>query len=458
MQRRNFLKSSLAAVGSSVALQRDAFSQEEEKPPSEAGGNPFLEVEDLKIAFLGLGAQGRTLLDAVMPLPDIRIVALCDSWPFRLRAAEYYLEMYDRPAATYDDYRTLLEEETSLDAVIVATPDFCHPEQTIACLEAGAAVYCEPLMADTLEGARSMVEASCRTGVPLQVGHQRRSSPLYRYVLEKLVHRANLFGRWTHLETRWNRPLESPAGWPRRHEMPEKKLETLGYADMHQYCNWRYFRKYSAGECAFHLAQQLDVADWFFDTVPESLLADGGNDVRADRENPDHLSTLVDYPMPEGTLQTNGQVVLTSSGGFDRNFEHFLGLDGSVQMTENPDWTRIFREPYAPDWNTVLKQGDLVPAAGKTPSSNQPGEGFLVSETSKLTCYRVPIVLESPVSGPHLENFFAAVRGKQQLHAPGEAAFRATALALSAREAGEKGRKKVFTSDDFQFAGDHTHR
>jgi predicted dehydrogenase len=452
MQRRDFLKSSLAAAGSAWTIVECARAEEEKNvsPEEKSAGNPFLEVEDLQVAFLGLGAQGRTLLDAVMPLSGIRIAALCDAWPFRLRAAEYYLQMYDRPAATYTDYRTMLEKEKSLDAVIIATPDFCHAEQTVACLEAGKAVYCEAVMADTLEGARSMVRASRRTKLPLQIGHQRRSSPLYRHVLEKLIRGARLFGRLTHLETRWNRPLESPAGWPRRHEMSEKQLQKLGYENMHQYCNWRYFRKYSPGACAFHLAQQLDVADWFLETAPEGLIADGGNDVYTDRENPDNLSVLLDYPMSEGMLRANSQVVLTSSGGFDRNFEHFLGLDGSVQMTENPDWTRIFREPYAPEWNTILGQGDLVAVGGEEPSSGDPSGGFVVSETSTLTCYRVPIVLESSVYQPHLENFFAAVRAEQTLHAPAETAYRATVPALRSRREDAREKRVKLAQSDFR--------
>ena len=71
----------------------------------------------------------------------------------------------------YADHREMLGAEKDLDAVIIATPDWVHAEQAIACLNAGVHVYCEKEMSNTIEGARSMVEgrpagrASCSRSV-----------------------------------------------------------------------------------------------------------------------------------------------------------------------------------------------------------------------------------------------------------------------------------------------------
>ena len=71
----------------------------------------------------------------------------------------------------------MLANETDLDAVIIATPDFWHAQHTIDCLEAGINVYCEKEMSTTLENAKRMVLTSRETGKLLQIGHQRRSHP-----------------------------------------------------------------------------------------------------------------------------------------------------------------------------------------------------------------------------------------------------------------------------------------
>ena len=47
-----------------------------------------------------------------------------------------------RPAV-YENYEEMLEKEPSIEAVIIATPDFWHAPHTIACLQAGKHVYCE---------------------------------------------------------------------------------------------------------------------------------------------------------------------------------------------------------------------------------------------------------------------------------------------------------------------------
>ena len=58
----------------------------------------------------------------------------------------------------------MLDKEKDLQAVIIATPDFWHSEQTVACLKKGLHVYCEKEMSNTLEGARKMVLAAKETG------------------------------------------------------------------------------------------------------------------------------------------------------------------------------------------------------------------------------------------------------------------------------------------------------
>ena len=79
----------------------------------------------------------------------------------------------------------------------MATPDFWHAPITNACLKAGLHVYCEKMMSNTIEGARSMVQTMRETGKLLQIGHQRRSNPRYIFALNRLVHDAKICGRLT---------------------------------------------------------------------------------------------------------------------------------------------------------------------------------------------------------------------------------------------------------------------
>ena len=80
----------------------------------------------------------------------------------------------------------MLEKEKGLDAVLIASPDFLHSPMTVDALSAGKHVYCEKLMSNTVEGARSMVKASQDSGNLLQIGHQRRQ-PRYLQLKRNLL-------------------------------------------------------------------------------------------------------------------------------------------------------------------------------------------------------------------------------------------------------------------------------
>ena len=63
------------------------------------------------------------------------IAAIADTNPDALREFGDFFHVPE--AHRYADYREMLAKETDLDAVIIASPDFVHAEQTIACLKAG---------------------------------------------------------------------------------------------------------------------------------------------------------------------------------------------------------------------------------------------------------------------------------------------------------------------------------
>lgn len=105
---------------------------------------------------------------------NARLVALCDPNPEILETARAAMNLDQKDC--YADYRGLLARG-DVDAVIVASPDQFHCEQTIAALESGRHVLCEKPMAIDLQECKKMVEASRRTGYKLMVGQIGRYAP-----------------------------------------------------------------------------------------------------------------------------------------------------------------------------------------------------------------------------------------------------------------------------------------
>ena len=185
LSRRDFVKST-AAVGVGLVMGLPVLAQQAAKASN----------TELAVAIIGPGSQGRNLLTKCLKIPGIRFVAVCDIWPYHQKYAANILKKYDQPVNIYEDYRVMLGQEKQLDAVIIATPDWVHAEQSVACLRAGKHVYCEKEMSNSLAGARQMVQAARETGKQLQIGHQRRSNPRYWHAL-KLMSKDKVLGHLT---------------------------------------------------------------------------------------------------------------------------------------------------------------------------------------------------------------------------------------------------------------------
>src|SRR5262245_1720752 len=195
ISRRDFVRTTTAA-GAGLVLAPAAKSL--------AGGSPN---DRLNVALIGFGAQGRVLLESLLKIDGIQLVAVCDIWDYARTSAERYLKTFGVPVRAYENFEDLLAKEKDLQAVIVAVPDFWHAPITNACLRAGLNVYCEKMMSNTIEGARSMVQTMRETGKLLQIGHQRRSNPRYVFALNRLLSEAKICGRLTAANAQWNRAV-----------------------------------------------------------------------------------------------------------------------------------------------------------------------------------------------------------------------------------------------------------
>jgi predicted dehydrogenase len=342
--------------------------------------------------------------------------------------------------------------------VIVATPDFAHAEHANACLKAGLHVYCEAMMANTIDEARSMVRTMRQTGKLLQIGYQRRSNPRYQHAYRPLLKTAELPGQLTHVSAQCAHRVKEDLGWPKKFAIPDDQLRQYGYASMNEFRNWRFFKKHGGGPFAEFASHQIDVANWYLEVLPKSVVATGGVDFYKDHQWYDNVMAVLEYPAAAGTVRALFQVLTTTSAG-GGNSEHFMGTEGSIRVSENAKWTKIYHEPYAPDWDRWTELNYIV----KTPSpaaqavqaaaaaSSQPVDPHVIrsQETGQVVGYDVPVVVDKPPWQPHLENFFDAVRGKTKLTCPADVAFPTEVLVRKVNEAVEARKAIDLKADDF---------
>jgi myo-inositol 2-dehydrogenase/D-chiro-inositol 1-dehydrogenase len=125
----------------------------------------------LRVALLGAGLMGRfhacTL--AVMPEAELVRVVDADRSTAERVAAEVGSDHGDDPEQAFGD--------ASIDSVAIASPAASHADLIRRAIAAGKAVFCEKPLALELADARSLVEAVAGSGLPFQIGFQRRFDP-----------------------------------------------------------------------------------------------------------------------------------------------------------------------------------------------------------------------------------------------------------------------------------------
>jgi predicted dehydrogenase len=421
LSRRSFLKTSTAA-GAALAWGSVAPA---------FGINPG--PAQVKVALLGVGAQGQVLMEAALRIPYVRFVAVCDIWDYRRTYGERYLKKSGHDVRAYTDVEDMLAKEKDLDAVLVATPDFWHAPHSIACMKAGKHVYCEKMMSNTIEGARSMVKAMRETGKLLQIGHQRRSNPRYLFALNRLIREAGITGRITAANAQWNRAVTKDLGWPKNATIPPAVLARYGFSDMHTFRNWRWFRRYGGGPLSDLGAHQIDIFNWFFGGPPKTIMASGGVDYYQNHEWYDQAMVIYEYATPAGPARAFYQVLTTTSSG-GGYWESFMGIDGTLKISENPSYSAVFREAHAPSWENWVRRNYL--AQTKAPAvAESEARKVDARETAALVAYKIPVVFNKAIHQPHLENFFLAVQGKGTLNCPADEALASEMAVYKASEA-----------------------
>ena len=129
-------------------------------------------MRKVKVGIIGCGgiANGKHM-PSLTKIPEVEIVAFCDI--VEEKAVESAKKFGTEDAKVYVDYKELLKDE-SIEVVHVCTPNRSHAFITVDALEAGKHVMCEKPMAKTYAEAKSMLEASERTGKKLTIGYQTR--------------------------------------------------------------------------------------------------------------------------------------------------------------------------------------------------------------------------------------------------------------------------------------------
>ena len=390
--RREFLVSTLAG---SVLL------------PELALAGPRRLAEPRAIGVIGVGRQGRQIIQELQQIEGARVAALCDTSPSRLAAA-----LERAPGAEgFTDYRALLDRRKDIESVIVATPTHLHRRIVEDCLQAGRHVYCEAPLAHTLEDARGIAAAAQVAEAGKRVFHagfQGRSNPVYQLARDffrsgSVRDLVSLYAQY-HRKTSWRFPATEPG---------------TAHAT-----NWRLDPAVTLGLAGEIGAQQFDVFMWYRGRMPVSVSGRGAIRLHADgRTVPDTIHATLTW---DDGVSLNYEATLANS--FGGQYEVFHGTNAAIKLAWSHGW--MFKETDAPT------QGWEVYA---TRQQFHTDEGIiLIADATKLAAQGA---LKQGVGLPYsslyyaLGDFLKSVTEGTPVACSAADGLRATALGILANEA-----------------------
>ncbi len=379
--RRNFI-ASVGGIGTGL-LTAKSFSRV-------LGAN-----ERIHLAIIGAGSRGRSLMRTFNEFADeCEFIAVCDVYEPRQDLA---LKLVREGTKATFDYRQILDNR-EVDAIVSATPDHWHAQILIDTVQSGKDAYTEKPFSHSIEQGAKMVRAVRATKQVVQVGMQRRSSPVVRGA-KKLID-DGVLGEIVLARAQWywnqeplprKATLEGRLDWE-RFQGPTKRRRAL---DEIRFLHWRNFWDYSGGHMTDQGTHLMDVIQWFCNggLPPRSAVCQGGNYVHIGAEAPDTFSAVFEYPTFLATW------TLCYANSFEDGWK--IVIQGKkATMVIDEDGYRVFPE--------VWKRPGIPPVAIHEEKGSIPTrphvKNFLDSVRGRLEPNAPVEVGHNAVTGPHLAN------------------------------------------------------
>jgi predicted dehydrogenase len=177
--RRDLLKgAAIASAGLTLGVSSSADAQPQQfgpivlPQPAQAAatmvGVPFAKHDVVRVAIVGTGLRGRSVLHELLGVDNVRITALCDTVPEKIDRAVKQMRdaghTYEPARFTGDDlaFEKLVQRD-DIDLVYTATPWQWHVPVCLAALKAGKHAATEVPAAYTMEDCWKLVDASERS-------------------------------------------------------------------------------------------------------------------------------------------------------------------------------------------------------------------------------------------------------------------------------------------------------
>jgi myo-inositol 2-dehydrogenase / D-chiro-inositol 1-dehydrogenase len=283
----------------------------------------------VRVGLLGCGGRGTEDASNLVDTGGARVVALADMFQDQLdKAHAHFDEMQKAKGFSVLDSSNLflgpkayeqIAASKEVDAIVIASPPYFHPQHLEAVVVAGKHVYCEKPVAVDVPGALKVIEIGKRAEgkLSLDVGFQLRDCPPIAELVRRI--HGGALGKIVCGEAHYLTGYIDRPAWPSA-SPAEKRLR-----------NWIYDRVLSGDIIVEQNIHVIDICNWILQSHPLKVTATGG---RAGR------------PM-DGDVYGNYNAVFQYPGGVDVTFSSTQFVKGWWDVTERFFGTKgVSQSPY----------------------------------------------------------------------------------------------------------------
>lgn len=164
----------------------------------------------IRLGIIGLGSRGIPQMKVLLPMEDVRIIALCDAYEDRLaHAADLLKGSPHADAKPYTDTEDMLLSE-EMDAVLIMTSWETHIPLALLAMQHGIVPGLEVGGASAVRECWQLVEVSEQTGIPVMLLENCCYGEEEMALLQ--MKRAGLFGELVHLRGAYEHDLREEIG------------------------------------------------------------------------------------------------------------------------------------------------------------------------------------------------------------------------------------------------------
>ncbi len=320
LNRRAFLATTGSAASLALIAPRTAFGTSANSKVS--------------LGLIGCGGRGKWIANLFQKHGGFELAGVADYFPDRAEtAASEWKVPGSARFSGLDGYKRLLDQK--LDAVVIQSPPYFHPEQAAAAVDAGKHVYVAKPVAVDVPGCVS-IEASGRNATGKKrvflVDFQTRAHPAYQEVV-RWVHTGRI-GRVLTVESNYQTSLMFTG-------MGQQLAQDPASPELRLRC-WGIDRVLSGDIITEQNIHALDVVTWFLDAAPLKAVGTGGL-ARGFGTCWDHFAVLYSFPNDVLTTFSSKQV----GHGYDDILCRVYGTEGTADTHYFGEvWVRSKEDGY----------------------------------------------------------------------------------------------------------------